>query len=78
VAFWGFGLDLKGSNPPDLPGLLNDLWLWSGSDWIPAGLTLTQVTTGGTTTSTADFVPIQTTIISARHPGITLGSVSCR
>jgi len=75
--FGGFGLDLKGSNPPDLPGLLNDLWLWSGSDWIPAGLTLTQVTTGGTTTSTADFVPIQTTDhFGGATPGSRWGSVS--
>jgi hypothetical protein len=75
--FGGYGLDLKGATPPDLPGLLNDLWLWSGTDWIPAGLTLTQTTTAGVTTSIADMLPIQTTDnFGGTTPGSRWGSVT--
>jgi N-acetylneuraminic acid mutarotase len=75
--FGGFGLDLTGAIPPDAPGLLNDLWLWSGTDWIPAGLTLTQTTVAGVTTSTADFFPIQSTDhFGGTTPGSRWGSVT--
>jgi hypothetical protein len=75
--FGGQGLDLTGATPPDLPGLLNDLWLWSGTDWIPAGLTLTQNTIAGTTTSTADLLPIQSTDhFGGVTPGSRWGSVT--
>jgi hypothetical protein len=75
--FGGYGLDLKGLTPPSLPGLLNDLWLWSGNDWIPAGLPLTQTTVGSVTTSTANFLPIQTTDnFGGFAPGSRWGSVT--
>ena len=36
--FGGFGFELTGRTPPDLPGLLNDLWLYDDgtSNWLPA------------------------------------------
>jgi hypothetical protein len=57
--FGGFGLEATGRTPPDLPGLLNDLWLWSPSlrGWIPAALPLTSTTVGTVTTSKADLTP---------------------
>jgi Galactose oxidase, central domain len=61
--FGGFGLDMKSSAPPDLPGLLNDLWLYSPGlqGWIPAAVPITSTTAGGVTTNTANFLPDQTT-----------------
>jgi hypothetical protein len=41
--FGGFGLELTGKTPPDLPGLLNDLWLFDegAGGWIPANAPIT-------------------------------------
>ena len=62
--FGGFGLDLPGATPPNLPGLLNDLWLWSpdvAGGWIPAALPIISTTPGGVPTNTANLVPDETT-----------------
>jgi hypothetical protein len=78
--FGGFGLDLTGANPPFLPGLLNDLWLYSDAAgaWIPAGLTITTTTTPlGVTTATADIPSIQrTNNAGGSSPGSRWGSVT--
>ncbi len=78
--FGGFGLDLAGANPPSLPGLLNDLWLWSGSPgggWIPAGLPITTTTVGLVTIATADVTSIQRTDnFGGSTPGSRWGSVT--
>jgi hypothetical protein len=80
--YGGWGLDVSGANPPNLPGFLNDLWLYSSfsptsNGWIPAGLTITSATTGGVTTHKADLTPIQTTDNgSGSTPGGRWGSVS--
>jgi hypothetical protein len=76
--FGGFGLEVKGRTPPDLPGLLNDLWVWSPSDnaWIPANLPVT-VNTTGVTTDTASLLPMQTTnTLGGSSPGSRWGSVT--
>jgi hypothetical protein len=64
--FGGYGLEVKGKTPPDLPGLLNDLWYWQasllgGSAWVPAGLPITTTVTSGVTVSTAAIYPTQNT-----------------
>ena len=78
--FGGYGLDMKSSAPPTLPGLLNDLWLWSPGNqgWIPAALTITTTTsTTGVTTDTPDLVPDQTTNnFGGSTPGGRWGSVT--
>lgn len=77
--FGGFGLEVAGRTPPDLPNLLNDLWLWSpGADgWIPAALPITTTTSGTTTVATADLVPDQTTDnFGGSTPGARWGSVT--
>ena len=76
--FGGWGLEVTGRTPPDLPNLLNDLWLWSpGLDgWIPAALPFTS-TTAPVTTSTANIIPDQTTDnIGGATPGARWGGVS--
>jgi hypothetical protein len=52
--FGGFGLELSGKTPPDLPGLLNDLWLFDGTNggWIPANLSVTTTDAAGTVVNT--------------------------
>jgi len=77
--FGGFGLDLAGASPPSLPGLLNDLWLYSDGQgaWIPAGLTITTATVGTVTTATADIPSIQRTDnFGGSSPGSRWGSVT--
>ena len=77
--FGGWGLEVTGRTPPDLPNLLNDLWLWSpGLDgWIPAALPLTSTTSGTVTTSTASIIPDQTTDnIGGATPGARWGGVT--
>lgn len=50
--FGGFGLELTGKTPPDLPGLLNDLWLFDpvSGGWFPANAPIT-TTFGGSIVS---------------------------
>jgi Galactose oxidase, central domain len=80
--YGGWGLDVSGATPPNLPGLLNDLWLYSPSSptfngWIPAGLTIKSATSGAVTTHQADLTPIQTTNNgSGSTPGGRWGSIS--
>jgi hypothetical protein len=77
--FGGYGLDMKSPAPPTLPGLLNDLWLWSPGlqGWIPAALPISSATTGGVTTDTPDLVPDQTTNnFGGSTPGGRWGSVT--
>lgn len=80
--YGGFGLDVSGASLPNLPGLLNDLWLWSPDDplrgWIPAGLPITTTTpTGGVPTNTPDLTPDEVTDNgSGSTPGGRWGSVS--
>src|SRR5262249_49209437 len=44
--FGGFGLELSGKNPPDLPGLMNDLWFFDGAGWLPANVPVTTTSAG--------------------------------
>jgi hypothetical protein len=82
--YGGFGLDVSGASTPDLPGLLNDLWLYPPpssspvlNGWIPAGLPITQTTVSGVTTDTVNLLPDQTTNNgSVFNPGGRWGSVS--
>ncbi len=77
--FGGFGLDVKGATPPDLPGLLNDLWLYSPGlqGWIPAALPITTTTVGAVTTNTVSILPDQTTDNpGGSTPGSRWGSVT--
>jgi hypothetical protein len=73
--FGGYGKEVAGKTPPDLPGLLNDLWYWQLSlngvaAWVPAGLPISTSTTSGVTTNTAVINPTQNT----NNCGITTGS----
>ena len=78
--YGGWGMDVTGASPPNLPGLLNDLWLWSPGTrgWIPAALPITTNTSSsGVTTNVADLTPDQTTDNpSGSTPGGRWGSVS--
>lgn len=75
--FGGFGLDVAGHSPPDLPGLLSDLWVFDGIEWIPADLPVTTTTNAGVTIRTASRLPIQTTdSFGGTTPGSRWGSVT--
>jgi hypothetical protein len=47
--FGGYGEELAGKHPPDLPGLLNDLWVFNEvtGGWIPANAPITTVDAAG-------------------------------
>lgn len=77
--FGGWGLDMTGATPPNLAGLLNDLWLWSPSlqGWIPAGVPISTVSSGGVTTDTPNFLPDESTDnLGGTSPGGRWGSVT--
>ncbi len=77
--FGGFGLVLTGASPPILPGIMNDLWLYSDFQgaWIPAGLPVTTTVSGTVTTAKADLLSIQTTgSFGGGIPGARWGSVT--
>jgi hypothetical protein len=87
--FGGYGLPVTGVTPPLLPGLMNDLWVFSPAQgiWIPANLPITRTssTTSGVTTVTdvASTLPLQYTDGSyagsgsnGAGPGARWGSVS--
>ncbi|PYU19050.1 MAG: hypothetical protein DMG32_25195 [Acidobacteria bacterium] len=77
--YGGWGLEVSGKTPPDLPGLLDDLWLYdSGSNgWIPAGVPINTATQGTVTTDKADLTIDQNTgEPSGFNPGGRWGSIS--
>jgi len=77
--YGGWGLEVSGKTPPDLPGLLDDLWLYSPSSngWIPAGVPINSATVSGVTTDQADLTIDQNTgEPSGFNPGGRWGSVS--
>jgi hypothetical protein len=77
--YGGFGLEVSGKTPPDLPGLLDDLWRYDEflQAWIPAALPITTTTTAGVTTAVADLIPDQTTNVpSGSNPGGRWGAVT--
>ena len=77
--YGGWGLEVSGKTPPDLPGLLDDLWLYDGGSngWIPAGLPINSATAGGVTTNKADLTLDQNTYEpSGFNPGGRWGSIS--
>jgi hypothetical protein len=68
--FGGFGMEVTGKTPPDLPGYLNDLWVFEPDIgnvptgiWVPANLPITRTETiaNGVTTinDVASTVPLQ-------------------
>ncbi len=77
--YGGWGLEVTGKTPPDLPGLLDDLWLYDpGSNgWIPAGVPINSATQGGVTTNKADLTLDQSTDVAPGfNPGGRWGGVS--
>jgi hypothetical protein len=88
--YGGWGLEVAGKTPPDLPGLLDDFWLYDpGSNgWIPAGVPIDTATVGGVTTDKADLSRAQSTdvgssaafstaaVIDPGNPGGRWGSIS--
>lgn len=77
--YGGWGLEVTGKTPPDLPGLLDDLWLYdAGSNgWIPAGVPVNSATVGAVTTDKADLtIDENTGEPSGFNPGGRWGSVS--
>jgi hypothetical protein len=88
--YGGWGLELSGKTPPDLPGLLDDLWLYDeGSNgWIPAGVPINVASVSGVTTDTPDFTRAQSTDVGSSpasstasridpgNPGARWGSIS--
>jgi hypothetical protein len=80
--FGGWGLDVTGAQPPNLEGLLSDLWVYSPvspvfEGWIPAALPITTTTSGGVTTSTANLLPDEFPgSFGGSTPGARWGSVT--
>jgi Galactose oxidase, central domain len=89
--FGGFGNELVGKNPPDLPGFLSDLWYFDPNNeggWAPAGVQVNTVDHTGNyvgspnicaqCTSTAVVSPFENTdtIGTNTAPGARWGSVT--